>query len=120
MASSSTSESDSLPVSSASRRLNNEGEKVFPPRLSDVERSVVLRSVFAIGRALALLFFRECATPPHVRPGTLHHVTQFYQAFPRVSTASDKRWAVGREGLSTRLRRTLSPARDARTPAPRL
>jgi len=32
----------------------------------------------------------ECATPPHVRrPGTS---TQFYQAFPRVSTASDKRW----------------------------
>jgi len=21
-----------------------------------------------------------------------YHVTQFYQAFPRVSTASDKRW----------------------------
>ena len=37
-------------------------------RLSDVERSVVLRSVFAIGSALAyLLFFRECATPPHVQ-----------------------------------------------------
>ena len=26
------------------------------------------------------------------RPGTSLHVTQFYQAFPRVSTASDKRW----------------------------
>ena len=26
------------------------------------------------------------------RPGTSYHVTQFYQAFPRVSTASDKRW----------------------------
>jgi len=38
------------------------------PRLSDVERSVVLRSVLGIGRALAyLLFFRECATPPHIR-----------------------------------------------------
>jgi len=37
-------------------------------RLSDVERSVVLRSVFAIGSALAyLLFFWECATPPHVQ-----------------------------------------------------
>jgi len=48
------------------------------PRLSDVERSVVLWSVFAIGSALAyLMFFQECATPPH---------------FPRISTASDKRW----------------------------
>jgi len=38
------------------------------PRLSDVERSVVLRSVFAIGSALAyLLFLWECATPPHVQ-----------------------------------------------------
>jgi len=26
------------------------------------------------------------------RPGTSYHVTQFYQAFPRISTASDKRW----------------------------
>ena len=38
------------------------------PRLSDVECSVILRSVFAIGSTLAyLLFFRECATPPHVQ-----------------------------------------------------
>jgi len=27
------------------------------------------------------------------RPGTSYHVTQFYQAFSRVSTASDKRWS---------------------------
>jgi len=26
------------------------------------------------------------------RPGTSYHMTQFYQAFPRVSTASNKRW----------------------------
>jgi len=26
------------------------------------------------------------------RPGTSYHVTQFYQAFPRVSIASDERW----------------------------
>jgi len=26
------------------------------------------------------------------RPGTSYHVTQFYQAIPRVNTASDKRW----------------------------
>ena len=26
------------------------------------------------------------------RPGTSYHVTQFYQAFPHVSSASDKRW----------------------------
>ena len=39
-----------------------------PLTLSDVERSVVLRLVFAIGSALAyLLFFWECATPPHIQ-----------------------------------------------------
>jgi len=27
-----------------------------------------------------------------IRPGMSYHVTQFYQALPRVSTASDKRW----------------------------
>ena len=34
---------------------------------------------------------KEWATPPHVQ---VRHATwhQFYQAFPRVSTASDKRW----------------------------
>jgi len=38
------------------------------PRMCDVERSVVLRCVFAISSALAyLLFFRECATPPHIQ-----------------------------------------------------
>ena len=45
--------------------------KKMSPRLSDVECSVVLRSVFAIGSALTyLLFFQECATPPHVQ---VHH-----------------------------------------------
>ena len=40
-------------------------------RLSDVEHSVVLRSVFSISSALTYLqFFRECATPPHVQ---VHH-----------------------------------------------
>ena len=44
--------------------------------------------MFAIGSTLAyLLFFWECATPPHIQ--VRHHVTQFYQAFPHVSTASD-------------------------------
>ena len=53
------------------------------PRLSDVDRSVVLRSVFAIGSALTyLLFLQECATPPHVQ---VHHTT-----WP--SFTSDKRW----------------------------
>jgi len=42
-------------------------------RLSDVECSVILRSVFVIGSAIAyLLFFRECATPPYVQ---VHHTT---------------------------------------------
>jgi len=51
------------------------------PRLSDVECSVVLQSVFAISNTLAyLLFFWECATPPHVQ--VRHTTWQFYQAFP--------------------------------------
>ena len=41
------------------------------PRLSDVERSVILRSVFAISTTLAYLLFtaiqKERATPPHVQ-----------------------------------------------------
>jgi len=38
------------------------------PRLSDVERSVALQSVFAIGSTLTyLLFFWKCATPPHIQ-----------------------------------------------------
>ena len=53
------------------------------PRLSDVERSVVLRSVFTIGSALAyLLFFREGATPPHVQ---VRHTT--WLSFTRPSPA---------------------------------
>ena len=52
-------------------------------RLSDVERSVVLRSVFAIGSALAyLLFFQECATPPLVQ---VRHTT--WLSFTRPSPA---------------------------------
>ena len=53
------------------------------PILSDVECSVVLRSVFAIGSTLAyLLFFQECATPPHVQ---LRHTT--WLSFTRPSPA---------------------------------
>ena len=37
---------------------------------------------------------KECATPPHVRPTSSYDTAcdQTYQAFPRDSTASDKRW----------------------------
>jgi len=46
------------------------------PRLSDVERPVVLQSVFAIGSTLAV--FPECATPPHIqaRPHIGHSFTR--------------------------------------------
>ena len=40
--------------------------------------------------SLTCCFSRMCHSS--TRPGTSYHVTQFYQAFPRVSTASDKRW----------------------------
>ena len=53
------------------------------PRLSDVERSVIIWSVFAIGSALAyLLFFREYATPPYVQ---VYHTT--WLSFARPSPA---------------------------------
>ena len=53
------------------------------PRLCDVECSVILWSVFAIGSALAhLLFFRECATPPYVQ---VRHTT--WLSFTRPSPA---------------------------------
>jgi len=53
------------------------------PRLSDVKCSIVLQSMFAIGRALTyLLFFWECATPPHVQ---VHHTT--WLSFTRPSPA---------------------------------
>ena len=40
------------------------------------------------------LNFKECATPPHIHPKSRNITAcdQFYQAFPRVSTASDKCW----------------------------
>jgi len=51
--------------------------------LSDVERSVILQSVFAIGSTLAyLLFFWACATPPHVQ---VRHTT--WLSFTRPSPA---------------------------------
>ena len=53
------------------------------PRLSDVKRSVVLQSMFAISTAFTyLLFFRECATPPHVQ---VRHCT--WLSFTRPSPA---------------------------------
>ena len=58
------------------------------PRLYNVECSVVLLSVFVISSTLVLPGMCHSST----RPGTSLHVTQFYQAFPRVSTANDKHW----------------------------
>ena len=38
--------------------------------------------------------YRECATPPHIQPMSRYITAcdQFYQAFPQVGTASNKRW----------------------------
>ena len=61
-------------------------------RLPDVECSVIPWSIFAIGSALQ--FFWECATHPYIHP-TSRYITahnQLYQAFPCVSTATDKHW----------------------------
>ena len=71
-------------------------------RLSDVEHSDILPSVFAISSALAyLLFFQECATPLYIQ---VRHTTwlSFTGPSPRISTASDKRWGE-RPGYEARL-----------------
>jgi len=67
------------------------------PRLSNVECSAVLRSVFAVSSTLAyLLFFRECVTPPYVQ---VRHTT--WLSFTRRQYC--KRQMLGWEGLGTRL-----------------
>jgi len=63
------------------------------PRLSDVERSVILQYVFVISSALTYLRF--FGNVPLFLIHTSRYVTardQCYQAFPRVSTASNKHW----------------------------
>jgi len=56
------------------------------PRLSDVECSDILQSVFVICSALGyLLFFRECATPPHVQ---VRHTTWLSCTRPSPALAS--------------------------------
>ena len=66
-------------------------------RLSDVERSVILQSMFAISSALTYLLFFSGMCHSSTSPGTSLHVTQFYQAFP------GKRQMLGWEGLGMRL-----------------
>ena len=45
-----------------------------------------------IQKAALQLYRRNVPLLHTSRPGTSYHVTQFYQAFPCVSTASDKHW----------------------------
>jgi len=82
----------------AVKRLSESKKNVA--KMSDVERSVILQSVFVIGSTLAyLLFFRECATPPHIQ---VCHTT--WLSFTRLSPALVLQVTnVGREGLGTRL-----------------
>ena len=66
------------------------------PRVPDVEHSVAPWSVFAIGMKLTYLqLFWECAPLPHIHPLSRYITAcdQFCQAFPRISSASDKCWA---------------------------
>jgi len=67
-----------LPIANTDRRTT---ERSTSDSLDDV--SWIQKAAFTAVQ-------KECATPPHVQ--VRHHVTQFYQAFPHVSTASDKRW----------------------------
>ena len=72
------------------------------PKLSDVECSVVLWSVFAIGSTLTyLLFSWECATLPHIQ---VHHCT-WPQSYTRPSPAlvlQVKNTGVRRPGYKAR------------------
>ena len=63
------------------------------PRLSDVECSVILRSVLAIGNALTYLWFSGNVPMLHTSRYVIVR-DQFHQDFPCVSTASKKRWYV--------------------------
>ena len=54
-------------------------------RLSTQHQTVLATFLGSESRFTAVQ--KECANP-----GTSYHVTQFYQAFTRVSTASDKLW----------------------------
>jgi len=56
----------------------------------DVEYSVIPWSAFAIGSTITCDISKMCHSS--TRLGTSLHVTQFYQAFPCVRAASDKRW----------------------------
>jgi len=59
-------------------------------RTTERSTSDSLGDVSWIQKAALQLYRRN--VPSSTRLGTSYHVTQFYQAFPHVSTASDKRW----------------------------
>jgi len=58
--------------------------------MSDIKLSVILQFMLAIIAHSLAGFSGMCHSS--TRQGTSLHMTQFYQAFPRVSTASDKCW----------------------------
>ena len=90
MASSSTSESDSLPVSSAckaqrwyesqSRQLNNEGEKNFPRFAQTDRRYAPLRTAFRSASPNTKCFLRPCtvSAPPFNIPRSAPYTLLFY------------------------------------------
>ena len=82
------------------------------PWLSDVEHSIFLRFVLGIGSVLTyLLFFQECATPPHVQ---VHHTTwlTFTRPSPPVLVLQVTNAGVRRPGYEATMHAGLCMAID--------
>ena len=78
-----------IPGKTASKRVRYRLQTRTVERLSAWHQTVL--ATF-LGFRKPLYSCTEGMCHSSTRPGTSYHVTRFYQAFPRVSTASDKRW----------------------------
>ena len=72
----------------------SESKKCHQDCLMSSAQSFYVPCLQSVAHSLSCCFpgnlYRMCHSS--TRPGTSYHVTQFYQVFPHVSTASDKRW----------------------------
>ena len=82
-----------IPTKTPSKRVHYRLQTRTVERLNDRHQTVL---AMFLGFKMLLYNYTEGMCHYSTHPGTSYHMTQFYQAFPRVSTASDK-------GLGTRL-----------------
>ena len=78
-----------IPGKTASKRVRYRLQTQTIERLS-AQYQTALAMFLGFRKPLYSCTEGMCHSSTH--PGMSYHVTQFYQAFPRVSTASDKRW----------------------------